>query len=146
MQIRKVTLSEIDGVLALIDLFDRPVAPRPSSARLAEIFGEIERTGGAVVGAFVENKPIGTCTVNLCANLSWSGRPYAIIENVIVAPEHRGKGVGTAVLNFAQNFAQESGCYKVALMTGSKKPETLKFYEDAGFSGNKTGFQRRFNA
>ncbi len=98
------------------------------------------------MGAFLDGKIIGTCTVNLCANLSWSGRPYAIIENVIVAPDHRGKGIGTAILHFAQNFAQESGCYKVALMTGSRKPETLKFYEGAGFSGNKTGFQKRFSA
>ena len=146
MQIRKVTLSEIGGVLELIDLFDRPVSPRPSGTALEEIFGKIQQAGGAVVGAFLEGKIIGTCTVNLCANLSWSGRPYAIIENVIVAPSHQGKGIGKAVLNFAQNFAQESGCYKVALMTGSKKPETLKFYEEAGFSGNKTGFQRRFGA
>jgi GNAT superfamily N-acetyltransferase len=146
MQIRKVSLNEIDGVLELIDLFDRPVSPRPSGTALVKIFEEIQQTGGAVVGAFLEGKLIGTCTVNLCANLSWSGRPYAIIENVIVAPGHRCKGVGTAILDFAQNFAQESGCYKVALMTGSKKPETLKFYEEAGFTGNKTGSQKRFGA
>jgi GNAT superfamily N-acetyltransferase len=146
MQIRKVALSEIEGVLDLIDLFDRPVSPRPGGAELEEIFGKIQQAGGVIVGAFLEGKIIGTCTVNLCANLSWSGRPYAMIENVIVAPAHRGQGVGKAVLNFAQNFAQESGCYKVALMTGSRKPETLKFYGEAGFSGNKTGFQKRFGA
>jgi GNAT superfamily N-acetyltransferase len=146
MQIRKVTLSELDGVLDLIDQYDRPVSPRPDSAAVAKIFAGIQQAGGIVVGAFVDGKIIGTCTVNLCANLSWSGRPYAIVENVIVAPDQRGKGVGTAVLKFAQDFAQESGCYKVALMTGSKKPETLKFYEAAGFSGDKTGFQRRFGA
>lgn len=146
MQIRTVALSELDGVLELIDQFERPVAPRPGAKALEEIFGNIHQAGGAVLGAFRDGKIIGTCTVNLCANLSWSGRPYAIIENVIVAPDQRRKGVGKALLAFAQDFALESGCYKVALMTGSRKPETLKFYEEAGFTGNKIGFQRRFDA
>jgi GNAT superfamily N-acetyltransferase len=146
MQIRKVTGSELDGVLALIDQFDRPVSPRPSAMELEKIFSNILQSGGAVVGAFMEGNLVGTCTINLCANLSWSGRPYAIIENVIVAPGHRRKGAGKALLRFAQDFAQESGCYKVALMTGSKNPETLKFYEEAGFSGSKIGFQKRFSA
>ncbi len=146
MQIRKVKLAELDAVLELIDQFDRPVSPRPQRAELARIFDSIQQAGGVVVGAFLEGTLIGTCTVNVCANLSWSGRPYAIIENVIVAPSQRGKGAGTAVLQFAQRYAEEVGCYKVALMTGSRKPETLKFYEAAGFSGNKTGFQKRFGA
>lgn len=146
MQVRKVTVSELTGVLALIDQFDRPVAPWPSGIQLQRIFASIEQAGGAVVGAFVDGNLVGTCTINLCANLSWSGRPYAIIENVIVDRAQRGKGIGKAVLQFAQDFARQAGCYKVALMTGSKKPETLKFYEAAGFSGTKTGFQKRFNA
>lgn len=146
MQIRTVKLSELDSVLTLIDQFDRPVSPRPSGTALEKIFGDIVQAGGAVVGAFLDGKLVGTCTINLCANLSWSGRPYAIIENVIVAPNQRRKGVGKAVLRFAQDFAKEAGCYKVALMTGSRNPETLKFYEEAGFVGNKTGFQKRFDA
>lgn len=39
--------------------------------------------------------------------------------------------------------AWEAGCYKVMLMTGSKRPETLRFYADAGFEQSKTGFQIR---
>ena len=146
MDVRKVTLSELNGVLDLIDQYDRPVSDRPGATAVGRIFASIQQAGGAVVGAFVEGKLVGTCTVNMCANLSWSGRPYAIIENVIVAPEQRGKGIGKAVLQYAQNYAHEAGCYKVALMTGSKKPETLKFYEDAGLRGDKIGFQRRFGA
>ncbi|MFM7304986.1 MAG: GNAT family N-acetyltransferase, partial [Alphaproteobacteria bacterium] len=32
---------------------------------------------------------------------------------------------------------------KVMLMTGSRQPSTLKFYENAGFEQTKTGFQMR---
>jgi GNAT superfamily N-acetyltransferase len=55
-------------------------------------------------------------------------------------------GVGTALLKSARQYVQEVGCYKVALMTGSKKIRTLELYEKAEFTGNKIGCQRRFNA
>lgn len=146
MHIRKVSFSELDQVLDLIDFFERPVSPRPNREVLREIFDTIHENKGAVLGAFRDEQIIGTCTVNLCANLSWSGRPYAIIENVIVAPQYRRSGAGKALLKFAQQFAQDLGCYKIALMTGSKKASTLQFYEQAGFIGDKTGFQRRFTS
>jgi GNAT superfamily N-acetyltransferase len=145
MQIREVTKDELNSVLALIDQFNRPISPRPSSDLLQGILESIRLTGGTVVGAFEQEEIVGTCTVNLCANLSWSGRPYAIIENVIVDSNYRRQGVGSALLLFARNFAQNAGCYKVALMTGSKRLETMRFYENAGFVGNKTGFQARFS-
>lgn len=146
MEIREVSFDELDGVLDLIDQFNRVVSPRPSSDSLQGIFKQIRESGGAIIGAFVAGKILGTCTVNLCANLSWSGRPYAIIENVVVDSSHRGKGIGTDILHFAQKFAEDAECYKVALMTGSKRPETLRFYENAGLSGTKIGFQKRFGA
>ena len=68
----------------------------------------------------------------------------ALLKNVIVDSNCRRQGVGSALLRFARNFAENAGCYKVALMTGSKKPETTRFYKNAGFVGNKTGFQVRF--
>jgi hypothetical protein len=42
----------------------------------------------------------------------------------------------------AVDIAEDSNCYKVMLLTGSKKEETLKFYEEAGLArGIKTGFE-----
>ncbi len=146
MQIREVTKDELNAVLDLIDQFNRPISPRPPSDLLQGILEEIQLAGGTVVGAFDKETVVGTCTVNLCANLSWSGRPYAIIENVIVDSNHRRQGIGNALLTFARSFAESAGCYKVALMTGSKRIETIKFYESAGFVANKTGFQARFGA
>ena len=146
MEIRQVHQNEITGVLALIDEYDRPRSPWPSEAVVGGIYETIRASGGCVVGAFLGGNIVGTCTVNLCANLSWSGRPYAIIENVIVAKAYRSQGIGKAVLRYATKFAEDAGCYKVALMTGSRNPATHKFYESAGFSGNKQGYQIRFNA
>lgn len=59
-------------------------------------------------------------------------------------PEHRNKGYATAVLQEAMPGARELGCYKVMLMTGSKRESTLRFYEKAGLQpGKKTAFVTR---
>ncbi|PCF94355.1 GNAT family N-acetyltransferase [Vreelandella nigrificans] len=121
MEIRQVYETELASVLDLIDEYDRDLSPRPADEELQRIFGSILHSGG-VVGAITDDGMVGTCTVNICANLSWSGRPYAIIENVIVSKAYRKQGIGHAILRYAAEFAQQAGCYKVVLITCSKVP------------------------
>ncbi|CAL4867752.1 hypothetical protein MMA231_02019 [Asticcacaulis sp. MM231] len=86
---------------------------------------------------------VATCTLVVIPNLTRAGAPYALIENVVTHPAHRNKGYGKAVLKDATDAAWRAGCYKVMLLTGSKQSAVLKFYHDAGFEQNKTGFQMR---
>ena len=90
-----------------------------------------------------DDMAVASCTLIVIPNLTRVGAPYALIENVVTHPDHRRQGLGTAVLYAAVETAWQAGCYKVMLMTGSKQPSTLKFYQDAGFEQNKTGFQIR---
>ncbi|ARU54134.1 GNAT family acetyltransferase [Oleiphilus messinensis] len=146
MEIRSVTESELTEILDLIDSFDRLPAPRPDTMKLHDIYKSIQASGGCVLGACIDDKLVGTCTVNICPNLSWSGRPYAMIENVIVAHGFRKQGLGKALLDYAVKHAKSKGCYKVALMTGVKTSSVDRFYKRAGFSGDKLGYQIRFDA
>lgn len=84
---------------------------------------------------------VSCCTLTLIPNLTRGMRPYGVIENVVTAPGFRSKGFATSVLRVALKDAWADGCYKVMLMTGSNREETLRFYEKAGFHrGIKTGF------
>jgi hypothetical protein len=47
------------------------------------------------------------------------------------------------VIEAAVTKAWELDCYKVMLLTGSKDPATLGFYQSAGFEQTKTGFEKR---
>ncbi len=83
-----------------------------------------------------------TCII--IRNLTHNLRPYALIENVVTHASYRGRGFASALMARAVQIAGQSGCYKVMLMTGSKKDETLRFYENCGFNRNeKTAFIKR---
>jgi len=65
----------------------------------------------------------------------------AFLENVVTHADYRGKGYATECLDFAKKIAEQENCYKMMLLTGSKSPETLRFYEKAGYnSSDKTAF------
>ncbi len=96
------------------------------------------------LGAYWNGSLTATCTLIVIPNLTRGGRPYGLVENVVTHPDYRRRGLGTAVLKHALAAAWERGCYKVMLLTGSKKEETLRFYEQAGFQrGVKIGFVAR---
>ena len=99
--------------------------------------------GSAVLLGLLGDVVVTSCTLIVIPNLTRGGAPYALIENVVTDAGHRKRGYGKAILAEAVSQAWCHGCYKVMLMTGSKRPATLKFYGDAGFEQTKTGFQVR---
>ena len=89
----------------------------------------------------VDNKIVSSCVCVIIPNLTRNVRPYALIENVVTREDYRGKGYATECLNYAKKIAEKENCYKMMLLTGSKKDATLKFYCNAGYnSSDKTAF------
>ena len=89
----------------------------------------------------VNGKIVSSCVCVIIPNLTRDVRPYAFIENVVTHSDYRGKGYATECLDFAKELAVKSDCYKMMLLTGSKKETTLNFYSRAGYnSTDKTAF------
>ena len=89
----------------------------------------------------IDGQIVSSCVCVIIPNLTRSVRPYAFVENVVTHAEHRRKGYAGECLTYAKKIAEQENCYKMMLLTGSKKPETLHFYEQAGYnSSDKTAF------
>ena len=84
---------------------------------------------------------VSSATLIVIENLTHNMRPYSVIENVVTHADHRGKHYATELMSRASEIARELDCYKIMLMTGSKKESTLNFYVNCGFNkDDKTGF------
>ena len=86
----------------------------------------------------VNGKIVASCVCVIIPNLTRNVRPYAFVENVVTHGEYRKKGYATACLDFAKRIAEENNCYKMMLLTGSKKESTLNFYKNAGYNSSST--------
>lgn len=89
----------------------------------------------------VDGKLVSSCVCVIIPNLTRNVRPYAFIENVVTHKDYRCRGLAQECLSFAREIALKENCYKMMLLTGSKDPNTLRFYEKAGYnSSDKTAF------
>ena len=84
---------------------------------------------------------VSSCVCVIIPNLTRGVRPYAFVENVVTHAQFRGKGYASACLEYARDLAKKEDCYKMMLLTGSRSPKTLTFYQNAGYnSTDKTAF------
>jgi len=66
------------------------------------------------------------------------------IENVVAAPERRGRGVGTGLVRELLQEARKWGCGAVLLEVRASNTPALRLYEKLGFtvSGRRNGYYR----
>ena len=92
----------------------------------------------------IDGKIVSSCVCVIIPNLTRGVRPYAFVENVVTHKDYRKRGLASECLDYAKHIAIKENCYKMMLLTGSKRPETLHFYESAGYNMNdKTAFYQK---
>ena len=139
--VREVRHEDLNELLELYTFLHEDSIPEMSD-HLADVWNMIiEDSNHHLIVNEIEGKLVSSCVCVIIPNLTRSVRPYAFVENVVTHGDYRGKGYATECLNYAKRIAEKENCYKMMLLTGSKKPETLKFYENAGYnSSDKTAF------
>lgn len=92
----------------------------------------------------IDGRVVSSITLVIIENLTHNMRSYAIIENVVTHADYRNMGYASALIERVTEVARMHNCYKIMLMTGSKKESTLNFYKNNGFDMNeKTAFIKR---
>ncbi|HVU50217.1 MAG TPA: GNAT family N-acetyltransferase [Polyangia bacterium] len=87
--------------------------------------------GGAAVG-------IATCFIGFT---TFAARPLLNIHDLAVVPEHRGRGVGRALLAAAEEAARRRGCVKLTLEVQQHNARARRVYEAAGFAQAHAGHE-----
>jgi len=132
--IRRAKQEDLQNLLNLLNLLNQLSPPQQDQninlEALNQILLKIIQDNNYYLCIFESNnKIIGTGTLLIQMNLSYQGRPYSHIENVVVDKEQRGKGIGKKIINHLIEIARQRNCYKVIL--NCEKHNTA-FYEKSG--------------
>lgn len=83
--------------------------------------------------AYAGDTPIGIATCFLGFS-TFAARPLINIHDLAVLPEHRGRGVGRALLTAVEGKARATGCVKITLEVQENNHRARGVYERAGFA------------
>jgi GNAT superfamily N-acetyltransferase len=147
MGIRDARLEDLPELLRLYrQLAARPGEGEEDPARrawIAAAFAAIEaQRGRRLLVAEGDGRLAGTLDLLVVTNLTHGGRPWAIVENVVVDLTARRAGVGRALMREAERTARAAGCYKIQLLSARRRLEAHEFYRALGFESSAEGFRR----
>jgi len=139
VEVRSARPEDFDDVARLLAILQGedadPVARGPIDRALAD-------RGRLVLVAEQEGAIVGTLDLFVVDNPTHGGAPWAGVENVVVAPEARRRGIGAALVTSAIEVARAAGSYKVQLLSRSDRASAHALYERSGFDAPVRGFRR----
>lgn len=112
-----------------------------------QAFADITALPGCeVIVAEEDGEVIGTSMLTVVPNLTHDGKPWIIVENVVVDNKYRRIGAGKLLMEYIKTKALETGCCKIQLMSDKRRTEEAhKFYKAIGYNATAEGFRMYFN-
>jgi GNAT superfamily N-acetyltransferase len=144
MTVRRIKKTDLDNLLLLYEhLHDSDIVT--SRETLGNIWEKIIDSDSFIYFVIeIDNEIVCSCNLTIIPNLTRGGKSIGLIENVVTHLNHRNKGLGKAIMSAAIEFAKNQSCYKIMLLSDSKRIEAHKFYESLGFnSDNKIGYIKK---
>lgn len=88
---------------------------------------------GEIMLAEAEGRIIGMVSLLYTVSTALGAR-VAILEDMIVDPDFRRRGVGSQLLEYALQISRERECARVTLLTDADNTGAHRFYERFGFT------------
>jgi GNAT superfamily N-acetyltransferase len=141
MQIGRVLVSDLDAVGRLHAHFWGEVSDVDAMATtLARLDADPDHI---LLAARIDGECVGTATGVMCRGLYGGSDAYLVIEDVVVDPAHRRKGLATALLAELERLARKRSCNQMILLTETCRDDALALYTAAGFEARWTGFKKK---
>jgi GNAT superfamily N-acetyltransferase len=148
--IRRALAADLPAVLRLFAIPDEgnkkkdhpgpPLDPAYEQA-LASIASDPDN---ALMVATLEGRVVGVFHLTLIQYVANRGGRVAQIENVVVDPVVRSRGVGGAMMRWAIAESRRRGCFRVQLTSNKVRKRAHAFYERLGFTATHEGMKLLF--
>lgn len=135
-EIRRAEVSDAAAVAQLLHDFNSEYEDyTPGVPALTDRLGELLAAGEITV-LLAGNPPQGFALFRLRPSL-WAKAEDTYLEELYVAPEHRGQGIGGALLDTAIETARQMGANHFELTTGEDDTEARGLYKSRGFTNRE---------
>jgi ribosomal protein S18 acetylase RimI-like enzyme len=126
-------IPQLAGLLAILFTHEVEVAPdrQKQETALRLILGQPEQ--GRIYCAREGDQLLGMVSILFTISTA-EGGPSAWLEDMVVHPEQRNRGLGEQLIQHALHSAQALGCTRVTLLTDGINTGAMRFYERAGFA------------
>jgi GNAT superfamily N-acetyltransferase len=133
--IEAATLADIPQLADLLTvLFTQEADFRPDREKqargLRQILDAPER--GCIFVARTDGEPVAMVSLLFTVSTA-EGAPACWLEDMVVRPDQRGKGLGGELLRHAADYAKARGMTRITLLTDSSNQRAIRFYQRHGF-------------
>lgn len=135
-----------EDVPALVDLLtDDPLGATRETTELApcrQAFAEVDAAPAhLLVVADAAGAVVATLQLSVLPSLARQGARRGQVEAARVHRDHRGAGLGTALVRWAVAEAGRRGCRLVQLTSDTRRPGAHAFYARLDFGPSHVGFK-----
>jgi GNAT superfamily N-acetyltransferase len=135
---RVATVAEAATVAGLLDAFNREYGtPTPGPAVLATRLRRL-LAGNEVIALLAGDPAVAVALLTLRPNVWYEG-PVALLDELYVAPELRGRGVGSTLLMAAEAMTRERGGELLEINVDGDDIDARRFYERHGYTNTESG-------
>jgi GNAT superfamily N-acetyltransferase len=139
--IRQADAADLPAVLALYAQLDFNNGNVLTEQAAQHIFAEFARYPSyRLFVATDESVVLGSYALLVMHNLAHGGMPSAVVEDVVVASDQQGRGIGRQLMTHAKDQARAAACYKLALSSNRQRHAAHAFYESLGFDQHGLSF------
>jgi len=140
LEIRQAKKEDLPEILSLLEKLS---GTESDQKKALKSFDQILKS--EVYFTFVavsDGKIAGTASICLLFSLQ-RGRPWGLVDNVVVGENYRQKGVGKKLIEAIVEFAKGKDCYKIVLTARFSRTGAHRFWQRIGFK--KHGFSFRMD-
>jgi GNAT superfamily N-acetyltransferase len=125
-------------VAGLLDAFNREFdTPTPGVEVLTRRLQNL-LAGPQVVALLVGDPAVAVALLTVRPNV-WYAGPVALLDELYVVPELRGRGIGAALLAAAEAITQERGGELLEINVDGGDTDARRFYERHGYTNTDPG-------
>ena len=148
--IRKARVTDLDELLRLYDELRESLSyvpynkTAPTAANRRALVKLIKDPKAHMIVVARGKTLLACCTLNILDRIYWDGRPWAVLNSVVIEPSESGRGWAQKMIDHAVKISKKLNCSHLTLLTDSFRRQEHRFYTGLGFEKAETGLRMSF--